>query len=257
MKNPSSKLFRLINGVVFALLIVSTGSQAAITTIYEDTFSGDSSTLNGATTTIGSGTWNANTFVNRDGSMVEANQGGAVVGVTLAINNIYTLSMDVALTGTAATTKYLMLGFVDQATVTGAGASNATGRFNNNTMNGYPLITLVTGASVIQGSELYNVVAASTPFTDFANVHNYKIVINTSGNGSTFTASYYVDGVAFGTNLLMDQAPLGSIGGVGFAARSGAGTVDNFKLTVEPVPEPGTALLSSIGVLALLRRRRE
>lgn len=227
--------------------------------IYSDSFSGSATLLNGATTTAGGGAWSANSFVNQDGSLIGGTiTGGAFLPVTLATDSIYTLSMDIALTGAASANKYIMMGFADQGTVPTPGASNALGRHNNTTMNGYPVLALVTGSSLLQGTELYNSVVASTAFTDFANVHNYKMVLNTAGSGSTFTVSYYVDGVAFGTELLMDFASLSSIGGVGFSARTGTGTVDNFLLTVQPVPEPSTLALIGLGIggLVYLQRMR-
>jgi hypothetical protein len=246
-----TKVQSTITALLLTLAPVALNAQ--VTTIYSDTFSGSATLLNGATTTSGGGTWSANSFVNQDGSLIGGSiTGGAFLPVTLAVNNIYTLSMDIALTGTAASTKYIMMGFADQGTVTGPGTSNAAGRHNNATMNGYPVLALVTGSSLLQGTELYNSVVASTAFTDFANVHNYKLVLDTTGDGSTFTASYYVDNVAFGTSLLMDYANLSSIGGVGFSGRTTTGTVDNFLLTVQPVPEPSVMALIGLGLGGLV-----
>ena len=258
MKPTNPIKSRIPSGLAFALLLAATSANAAITTIYSDSFSGSATALNGASTTTGGGTWAASLIANRDGSLVgNATGGGAVLPVTLSTNTLYTLSMDISLTGTAASTKYMHFGFVDQSTLTAAGGNNAADRFNNLTMTGYPTIALVTVGSVIQATELYNSVVGSTT-TTIASTHNYKIVLDTTGSGSTFTASYYLDGVAFATNQLMDYAALSSIAGVGFSSRTGTGTVDNFLLTSEAVPEPNAAvLLGGLGALALLRRRRD
>ena len=179
-----------------------------------------------------------------------------VLPVALTTGNIYTLSIDIALTEAASSAKYMFLGFVDQGTVRNAGLSDAAGRHNNATMRGYPTIGVVTNGGLIQGTELYNSVVASTTNATIGSTHTYKIVLNTTGDGSSFKASYYLDGVAFGTDLVMDYAALSSIGGVGFSSRTTTGTVDNFLFTVEAIPEPRAALLGSLGMLALLRRRR-
>ena len=213
--------------------------------------------MNGATTTIGGGTWVASAIANQDGSLIgNTTGGGAVLPVSLSTDMIYTLSMDIALTGTAGSAKYIHFGFVDQSTLIAAGGNNASDRFNNNTMNGYPTIALVTATAMIQGTELYNAVVASTANATISATHNYKMVLDTSGDGSSFKATYFLDGVAFGTDLVMDYAALSAIGGVGFSSRNGTGIIDNFLLTAETIPEPGAALLNGLGVLALLRRRR-
>jgi len=229
---------------------------AQVTTIYSDLFSGGATALNGATTTTGGGTWVASAIANQDGSLIgNTTGGGAVLPVSLAVGNIYTLSMDIALTGTAASTKYIHFGFVDQSTLATPGGNNASDRFNNLTMTGYPTIALVTVGGVIQGTELYNSVVGSTTTLSIGSTHNYKIVLDTTGDGSSFKASYYFDNISFFDDAVMDYAALSTIGGVGFSGRTITGTIDNFLLTVEPVPEPSALALICLGFGGLVCTR--
>ena len=99
--------------------------------------------------------------------------------------------------------------------------------------------------------------------------HNYKLVISdTVGTGSGFNGiangakvEFFIDNASQGTTV----NTLATDGGyitfhalpgywAGYGATWGLGHVDN--LTVSLVPEPSAALLGSLGMIALLRRRR-
>ena len=86
-----------------------------------------------------------------------------------------------------------------------------------------------------------------------------------SNSGPISSAIYYpVDSVwnAFIANNIAVAAPnIGEILFLRFVNNSGNGTnkfsgLDDVTLTVSPIPEPSAALLGSLGLFALLRRRR-
>ena len=65
-----------------------------------------------------------------------------------------------------------------------------------------------------------------------------KVVLNTTGDGSTFTAEYFVDGAPInGGPLLIDATTVEGINYVGFTqtTSSTGSKVDNFTLTSSPV----------------------
>ena len=186
--------------VVASTLFLASNSSHAATTIYSDNFSGDSSALNGATTTTGGGTWNANLIANRDGTLNSAlGNGSAVLPVALSTNMIYTLSMDITVTSGF----YLFMGFT-QNNIASAGANSAADRYNNASMGAFAVMAGVVSGSLIQGADRYNEVLASTNAYTVSTTHNYKMSLDTTGDGSSAKATYFVDGVAFGTDLTID-----------------------------------------------------
>jgi hypothetical protein len=230
-------------------LLPAVGS-AQITTIYTDAFSGGAMALNGATTTTGGGTWSANLVANQDGALVATGNGSALLPFSGEVNKIYTLSMDMAITSGF----YVWLGFTKQG-LASPGANNANDRFNNLTMAGYPAMAVLP-SGVVNATELYNSVVGTTTVATPATLHNYKMVLNTAGDGSSFTASYFVDGVAFATDVVMDYANLSTMTHVGFSHRTSVGSVDNFSLTSQAVPEPTAAALLGLAGLVLIQSRR-
>jgi MYXO-CTERM domain-containing protein len=234
---------------LFLALLPAAGS-AQLTTIYTDTFSGSAIALNGATTTTGGGIWSANLIANQDGALVATGNGSALLPFSGEINTIYTLSLDIAINSGF----YVWLGFTKQG-LASPGANNATDRFNNATLAAYPaLAVLPTGT--INATELYSSLVGTTTVATPATLHNYKMVLDTTGDGSSFKASYYLDGVAFASDAEMDYANLSTMTHVGFSHRTSAGTVDNFSLTAEAVPEPAAAALLGLAGLALIQSRR-
>lgn len=83
---------------------------------------------------------------------------------------------------------------------------------------------------------------------------------NTAGNGSAFNGSGSVARIKIGSNaenvftLAQQTSAFITVNALP-AGQFGAGRIDNLSVTA--VPEPSAALLSGLGVLGLLRRRRK
>lgn len=101
--------------------------------------------------------------------------------------------------------------------------------------------------------------------TAFVNDTNYSLLV--VANGSASPATYNTNSVAAGTMdiflngvLLENDVPVtNSLAATGFRIYSINNTgieIDNVKLWNEAIPEPSSALLGGLGLLALLRRRR-
>ena len=245
------KSTRLLGTIATALALAASDLGAA-TTIYSDNFSGSgSTTLNGATTTTGGGTWIANTIANRDGTLV-ALDGSALLAFNPEINKIYTLSMDIAFTQTS---RYIFMGFSSN-TIASPGASLAADRFNGANQKAYPYMAILSGGTIQSAESNGGTLFDGTSTATVGSVHQYKIVLNTAGDGTSFKASFYFDGDVFASDAVIDYDTVENINYVGFSSRQPTGTVDNFLLTVEPIPEPSAVLLGGISMIALLRRRR-
>ena len=85
--------------LAFLATIVSTAS-AQTTTLYTDSFSGGATLLNttlvqGGTLQTGTVAWSANSAFRANGTIDGANEGSAILPLTLDVNATYTLSMDV------------------------------------------------------------------------------------------------------------------------------------------------------------------
>jgi hypothetical protein len=146
-------------------------------------------------------------------------------------------------TSTDATTNFTALAFA----LSGSPSATLSGSFK-----GYVEGSMVQGASILSGNALLGVplyvfvgnsstLAASTAFG--------LQQVSTFANDAPFEQSYTA-------NLIGAPAPVfGTVGSyTGDAAGLGSNTYATLQLAA--VPEPSTALLGTIGALALLRRRR-
>jgi hypothetical protein len=106
---------------------------------------------------------------------------------------------------------------------------------------------------VWQGARTANPIAYENP--GFVTNRTLTIVLNTTGNGSTFTADFLVDGISVTSGpQIISSIPVAGLKGVGFSI-SGAGLagsmVDDFSLSWV-TSSPGTAPNFSPGALVRL-----
>ena len=216
-------------------LIVSGQEQAASASWGDVTenFNGVGGALYSKTTTTGGGTWQANSIVT-DNGVLTANAGSAVVAFTPVANQSYTVSLDFNYSGGVGA-GWLGLGFSTGAPL--APNTSSTGdRFSNANVPGYAwmLYSDTDTVTVYEGPN-----AGSTTITNLAGfsngVHTMKIVLDTTGNGSNFTANFFIDSNSItGGPKLIDAVTVAGIKYAGFtqygSGRLTGSTVDNFSL---------------------------
>jgi hypothetical protein len=239
-----------------ALHALAIPAAHATTTIYSHTFAGGSATndsLNTTTTTVGGGTWVSSDWrangTTPTGTGTASNDDGAYLSFTPTVGLIYTLSMTATQPTGGDNTGWLGLGFTQGNT-----ASNTS--FASATINGAPwLLWRPSNAGSGGASQVVTRLgpAATTPTDEgaFTGTQTLTMVLNTQA--TLWTAEWFV-----GATSVRGPEPFASnptINHVGFARENGQGsTITSFSLT--SVPEPSSALLGGLGMLALLRRRR-
>jgi hypothetical protein len=247
-----------------ALLLTAfsfTVTSATAQSIYTHDFIGDGTTqLNGTTTTTGGGTWVANTITYTDGTM-STGEGSALLEFTPVVNAQYRLSMDLTHAGSG---DWVGLGFArDQ--IANAGADSAADRFTGGP-EGMAWILYrddATDADDIQlfaGLRATNQIAGDTGVYT-AGTHTLSILIDTTGDGSSFTADFSIDGSSISGGAQTISLAVADLNYAGFtSADDGSGVntyVDNFSLV--QIPEPGTSAmligLFSLGFIAIRRRQ--
>lgn len=245
----------------FAGLILSSGAAQAAT-IFEDTFTGDASDLNGKvpTTTTGGAAWVAASNFDRDGSF-DGSGGTATLAFTPSNGLIYTL--DASITGISGNGNWVALGF--------ANGQNTTLGTTNRFVNG----NLVVGRAwmLARGSNADDPNAAHTVGSSdgvlwtgsIANANggalDLRVVLDTTGGTGAWTTSWLAKRPADGTYTEVRATSVvtnETFDSVGFAVSNAgvSGTLSSFSLTSEPIPEPSSLLLAGFGLLGLLRRRR-
>jgi hypothetical protein len=222
-----------------AFSLITAPAKAAIS--YTEAFDGTGGALNGKTPTTGGGTWSANSIATNNG-VLTANAGSAILPFTPVVNQTYTLSIDLNYIPTG--DGWIALGFSSSAAVTAPNAGSTADRFSNANVPGYAwvLYTEDDFISAFEGSRT----AGSDPIVNYPSTngpHTLSIILNTTGDGTKFTADFLLDGVSMlSGGPTQINFPVSTIKSAGFSQYgSGAvtgSTVDNFSLSsVQTAPD--------------------
>ena len=226
-------------------LMVGTGQQAEASTIYNETFSGLSTTdLNGTApdTTTGGEVWSASTDWNKDGSTDAAagSDDNAFLAFTPTSGNVYTLSATLA---TPSGSSWAAIGFVEES-------NTGIDFWDNINAATVPWVLYRSNTNV---DSFIGTNGNWTPLDEgnHAGPITMSIVLDTQG--AAWTAEWFINGGSVRSETLVSN-PTG-ITHVGLGRESGTtASFDNFSLTV--VPEPGSLALLGMGGLLIARRRR-
>lgn len=226
---------------------------SAATTIYSETFSSPfetsgTSPLNGTTPniTVSTNTWVASDWRENGTaptSSSSADDDSAFLAFVPTSNTIYTLSATLTQPAGGTTTGWAGIGFTGGNTTTGSFFNNNAApwmlwRPSNASAPNEVVSWLGTGATGSVNEGQYTVTAT------------LDIVLNTQA--PTWTAEWFVNGVSVRP---AEDVATQAITHIGLGRENGqSSTFTNFSLT--QIPEPSTALLGGLGMLALLRRRR-
>lgn len=88
-----------------------------------------------------------------------------------------------------------------------------------------------------------------------ANPSTITIVLDTTDGTGLWDAEWFVNGNSWATAT--DMSLSSPIVGVGVGSYRAGATISSFSLDVSAIPEPSSVLLGSLGLLILLRRRRD
>lgn len=260
--NPM-KPFKLLS---LALVLLAIPSAHAVTIIYQDDFGGGTGDINGLAPVIGASNWVAAPMFNANGTIVNADTasidgGSATLAFTPAQGLIYTL--DLSLTGLNGDTNWIGFGFANGQ----SDVLSANSRFINSptpTNNGVigRAWMLVRGDGTATNKASMNGTASHVDWSpDFATGGSVdlRVVLDTTAGSTNWTATWFAKLTA-DTSYTQVRAEADivteTITSVGFARSNDGveGTATFFQLS--SIPEPSTALLGGLGLLALLRRRR-
>ncbi|MBK1834599.1 hypothetical protein [Roseibacillus ishigakijimensis] len=262
--------------ILFSLAASAGFSQAAL--IYSDDFSGDgSASLNGLAPDTANGvdggtagaTWSSHSSIFNNGNVNNSTDGSALLPISLVADRIYSLTVTLTPGSTTVDTDWLGFGFNQSATVGGgAGTNPATnaGRFTDNGING-KVWAIFRENSSDAGSggdiEFFSSVTSGqiattetgATFDGFAS-HTATIMLDTTGG--VLNANLLVDGVSITAGYQpVSGVALGDIQGVGLTHNNTTQAGVRFEsFSLSSVPEPSSAVLASMSLLALLRRRR-
>jgi len=236
---------------IMALALAAVPANAATVLLYSDDFSGSSANpLDGTTpdTTTGTNTWIAHENWKADGSIAATSSGqdhNAFLAFTPTSGFIYTLSATLPQpSGSSGSGRWAAIGFTN-ATLGATTASNA----------------FWDGANAATAWMLYrdsnNIAAFAGPGTAggsgniaYSGTRTMTVVLDTTA--AQWKVEWFVDATSihewtYTTNPTISYVGLGRANGVG-------ADFSSFSLTA--IPEPSAALLGGLGLLALLRRRR-
>lgn len=230
--------------------IAASASVVSAGEIYTHTFDGDGTNpLNGVNSTTGGGTWIANRITDDDGTMNNG-EGSAVLPFEPVVNETYTLSMELTHAGT---NDWVGLGFASDG-LNNAGGDSATDRFSTTGRGVSWMIyrdnaTDADDVQIFAGTGTGNQIADTAVWS--AGLHILKIVLDTTGDGTNFTADYFIDDVSISNGPQTVDLSIDSINWVGFTSAddtSGDNTVvDNFSLSDGSIDEPIVLAIAQVG----------
>ena len=255
--------------VLLSLLLISAAHHSTAATLIQDDFSGTAgSDLIGTLPETGPGSWAGNTGFDfaTGGGVTNNNTSSGGISATLDMGaayfssnpGIYEMTASVFFPAATAGTSVIGIGF---AATRSAGIS---GSFADSGTFGEPWMFLRANGQVQVRSGATTYFSAATPTFASGSSHILKLVLNTTG--SNWTLDAYVNSTQLDLNAGAGSTLTYGAGASPIAIRyagitatqnTGIGTISNFQLT-GTIPEPSSAALSSLGLLALCvsRKRR-
>jgi hypothetical protein len=230
MKNLTIKAMRNKPAWFGILAITATLScgNAFAAVIYSQTFTGGTGALAGTTSTTGGGTWAGTNIINLNGITTGA---GGSISLAFTPQSGFVYDLTATINVTAANDSWLGVGFLENNDAYGFFGSPKT-------------------PTALRTDRWQTWAGPGANYTQTSN----DVLIRLDTTASQWTASMYQGGTQMGSTYTYTSGNP-TINYVGFVTEGTAvGSVSAFQLTA--VPEPTAALLGTLGMLALLRRRR-
>jgi hypothetical protein len=249
-------------GAAVSALALLTAPPANAAVLYSDSFSGGAANLNGVAVESGAfapANWSANATYMADGSLDETVEGSAILPFNPIPNARYTLSLDVFNT----TDRWVALGFARDALQT-PGSDQVNDRFSNEAEGIAWMLFRDHATDATQDIQLFgglrtgNGIADNNTAITHNQVNQLQVIIDTTGDGSSFTADFFLNGSSLSSGPQNVPIAVADINFVGMSyddsTTAAQITVDNFSLT-GPVPEPTSCVLSGSALIGLLAAR--
>ncbi len=242
--------------LLLALALAAVTPMNAATVLYSDDFSGSvDNNLHGTTpaTTIGTNTWIAHENWKADGSIAGGsssvnNDHNAFLAFTPASGLIYTLTATLDKPVGLTNGMWAGIGFTNDTLGTAAGnngesffaGTNAAGpwmlyRANNNQIAAFGGPETANGSGNLSG---------------YTGTQTMTIVLDTTG--AQWKAEWFVGGNSIWTHTYNTNPAISYVG----LGRENNTAADFSSFSLTAIPEPSSTLIGGLGLLALLRRRR-
>lgn len=229
------------NGLIGVTALVVTAASLAQTTFVQDDFSGGSVPLDGVAADVG-GTWSASAGWLADGSIVATQDSGALLAFEPVVDAQYTLTAVIE----NSTSQWLAVGFAQDGLTAPGGTAAFVDRHSND-LGGVAWmlyrndparndIEVFAGPGTAGG-----LFGGDVPGVDFSTPTEIRIEVDTTGDGSSFRAEFFVDGVSLLGAPATIAVPVATIDFVGLsfdAAGAGGCRVLSFGIEGE-APDPG------------------